>query len=68
MIAYYIKNKIPIKPKGIILKKAYSRKKLYIGHLRAWECLAYYYIPLKKRYKLEFIVVKTYFIGYIFIS
>jgi hypothetical protein len=45
-------------------EEAYSGKKPYIGHLRAWGCLAYHYIPLEKRRKLEPTAVKTCFIGY----
>jgi hypothetical protein len=67
-IACYIRNRIPVGPKGMTPEEAYSGKKLYIGHLRAWGCLAYYYIPLEKRYKLEPTAVKTCFIGYMPIS
>jgi hypothetical protein len=40
-IASYFRNQTPIGPGGITPEKAYSRKKLYIGHLQAYECLAY---------------------------
>lgn len=41
--ACYLRNRIPIGPNGITPEEAYSGKKLYIGYLRAWGCLAYYY-------------------------
>jgi hypothetical protein len=62
--ACYIRNRIPVGPKGMTPEEAYSGKKPYIGHLRAWGCLAYHYIPLEKRRKLEPTAAKTYFIGY----
>jgi hypothetical protein len=67
-IACYIRNKLLIRPKGITLKEAYSGKKPYIGHLRAWGCLAYPYIPLEKRRKLEPTAIKACFIGYMLTS
>jgi hypothetical protein len=32
---YYIKNKLFIKLKGIMLKEVYNNKKLYISYLKA---------------------------------
>jgi hypothetical protein len=66
--ACYIRNRLPIGPKGITPEEAYSGKKPYIGHLRAWGCLAYPHIPLEKRRKLEPTAIKACFIGYMPIS
>ena len=62
--ACYIRNRIPVGPKGMTPEEAYSGKKPYIGHLKAWGCLAYHYIPLENRRKLEPTATKTCFIGY----
>ena len=63
-IACYIRNRLPVGPKGITPEEAYSGKRPYIGHFRAWGCLVYPYIPLERRRKLEPIAIKACFIGY----
>jgi hypothetical protein len=47
--ACYLRNRTPIGPNGKTLEEAYSGKKPYIRHLRAYGCLAYAYIPKEKR-------------------
>ena len=62
--ACYLRNRVPVGPKGITPEEAYTGKKPYVGHLRAWGCLAYPFIPLEKRRKLQPIAGKAIFIGY----
>jgi hypothetical protein len=62
--ACYIRNRVPIGPNGVTPEEAYSGKKPYIGHLKAWGCLAYPYIPLEQRRKLQPTAGKACFIGY----
>jgi hypothetical protein len=61
---YYIQNRIPVEPKRITPEEAYSGKRLYIRHLRAWGCLVYYYIPLEQRRKIQPTARRACFIGY----
>jgi len=63
--ACYLRNRTPIGPGGITLKEAYSGKKPYIGHLKAFGCIAYYNIPKERRDKLESTALRTVFIGYV---
>lgn len=62
--ACYIRNRTPVGPKGITPVEAYSGKKPYVGHLRAWGCLSYPHIPLERRRKMEPTAGKACFIGY----
>ena len=50
--ACYLRNRTPIGPKGLTPEEAYSGKKPYIGHLRAYGCIAYAHIPKETRQKL----------------
>jgi hypothetical protein len=63
--ACYIRNRVPVGPKGMTPEEAYSGKKPYIGHLRAWGCLPYAHIPLENRRKIQPTARRTCFIGYI---
>jgi len=47
--ACYLRNRTPIGPDGKTPEEAYSGKKPYIGHLKAYGCLAYAYIPKERR-------------------
>ena len=51
--ASYLRNRTPIGPGNITPEEAYSGIVPYIGHLRAYGCLAYAYIPTENRDKLE---------------
>jgi transposase InsO family protein len=63
--ACYLRNRTPVGPSGITPEEAYSGKRLYIGHLRAFGCTAYAYIAKERRLKLEPNAKKMVFIGYI---
>jgi hypothetical protein len=43
--AYYIRNRTPVRPKGLTPEEAYSGRRPYIGHLRAFGCLVYVHVP-----------------------
>jgi hypothetical protein len=62
--ACYLRNRTPIGPGGITPEEAYSGKKPYIGHLRAFGCIAYAHIPKERRQKLDPNAKKTVLIGY----
>ena len=62
--ACYIRNRTPIGPGGKTPEEAYSGKRPYIGHLRAYGCIAYAHIPIEKRQKLESTAQRTCLIGY----
>jgi transposase InsO family protein len=47
--ACYLRNRTLIGPDGKTLEEAYSGKKPYIGHLRAYGCLVYAHIPKERR-------------------
>jgi hypothetical protein len=65
LIASYLRNRTPIGPNRKTLEEAYSRKRPYIGHLRAYGYVAYAHIPEEKRLKLKDVAIKTCLIGYI---
>jgi hypothetical protein len=65
LIASYLWNRTPIGPNGKTPEEAYSGKRPYMGHLRAYGCIAYAYIPKEICLKLKDIAIKTYLIGYI---
>jgi hypothetical protein len=60
----YLYNRTPIGPGGRTLKEVYSSKVPYLGHLRAWGCLAYAHIPRERRQKLDNNTLQIVFIGY----
>ena len=62
--ASYLRNRTPIGPGGITPEEAYSGKVPYIGHLRAYGCLVYAYIPSENREKLEPTARRCILIGY----
>ena len=62
--ACYLRNRTPIGPEGKTPEEAYSGKKPYIGHLRAYGCIAYAYVPKEKRTKFDNTEVRTCLIGY----
>ena len=45
-------------------EEAFSGKKLDVGHLRIFGCIAYFYVPKEKRTKLEPTAEKGIFVGY----
>jgi hypothetical protein len=51
--ACHIRNRIPVRPKGLTPEEAYSSKRPHIGHLRVFGCLAYIHIPYQTRDKLD---------------
>jgi hypothetical protein len=61
----YLQNRTLIGPNRKTPEEAYSGKHPYMGHLRAYGCVAYTHIPKETRLKLEDIAIKTYLIGYI---
>jgi hypothetical protein len=64
--ASYLRNRIPIGPKGLTPEEAYSGKKPSISHLKAYGCLAYAYMPMEKRNnKLDLTAIRTCLVGYI---
>ena len=63
--ASYLRNRAPIGPGGLTLEEVYSGKRPYIGHLRAYGCLAYAYIPEDSRdNKISNRAVRTCLVGY----
>ena len=62
--ACYLRNRTPIGPEGKTPEEAYSGKKPYIGHLKAYGCVAYAHLPEEKRHKLDSTAVRTCLIGY----
>jgi transposase InsO family protein len=62
--ACYLRNRTPIGPNGITPEEAYSGKRPYIGHLRAFGCTAYTYITKERRLKLEPNAKRMAFLGY----
>jgi hypothetical protein len=62
--ACYLRNRTPIGPGGMTSEEAYSGRKPYIGHLRAFGCVAYAYIPKERRQKLDPNAKKMALIGY----
>ena len=63
--ASYIRNRTPIGPGGLTPEEAYSGKKPYIGHLRAYGCIAYAQVPEEIRgNKLETTGIRTCLVGY----
>jgi len=62
--ASYLRNRTPIGPNRVTPEEAYSGQKPYVGHLRAYGCLAYAHIPKENRDKLEPNSVRTCLIGY----
>ncbi|TAQ83565.1 hypothetical protein B7494_g8113 [Chlorociboria aeruginascens] len=59
-------SNIPVRPRDdpVSLPPPDTKKRPYIGHLKAFGCLAYAHILKKKRYKFEPNVLKTIFVGY----
>jgi hypothetical protein len=64
LIVSYLRNRTPIGPNGKTLEEAYSGKRPYMGHLRAYGYIAYTHISKETRLKLEDIAIKTCLIGY----
>ncbi|RFU25060.1 hypothetical protein B7463_g11276, partial [Scytalidium lignicola] len=62
--ACYVRNRTPIGPDGKTPEEAYSGKKPYIGHLRAFGCIAYPIVAKEKLTKLEPTSLRCCFIGY----
>ncbi len=62
--ASYLRNRTPIGPKGKTPEEAYSGRKPYVGHLKAYECVAYAHIPKEVRPKLGDTTIRTCLIGY----
>ncbi|KAM3067034.1 hypothetical protein ACMFMG_012223 [Clarireedia jacksonii] len=62
--ACYLRNRTPIGPEGITPEEAYSGRKPYVGHLRAFGCVAYAHAPKERRQKLDPNAKKMVFIGY----
>jgi hypothetical protein len=62
--ACYLRNRTPIGPGEITPEEAYSGKRPYVGHLKAFGCIAYANIPKERRDKLESTALRTVFIGY----
>ncbi|RFU28076.1 hypothetical protein B7463_g8263, partial [Scytalidium lignicola] len=61
----YLRNRTPIGPEGKTPEEIYTGKQPYIGHLRAFGCVAYPTILPERRSKLESTAIKTCFIGYL---
>ena len=61
----YIQNRSPHKVLGrLTVKKAFTGKKLKVGHFRIFGCLVYCHVPFDKRTKLDSTAEKGIFIGY----
>jgi hypothetical protein len=60
-----LRNRTPIGLGDITPEEAYSSKKLYIGHLRAFGYIIYTYIPKERYQKLDPNTKKIILIGYI---
>jgi hypothetical protein len=60
----YLRNRTPIGPGDMTPEEAYSGKRPYIGHLRAFGCVAYAHIPKERRQKLDPNAKKMVLIGY----
>jgi hypothetical protein len=62
--ASYLRNRTPISPEGKTPEEAYSGRKPSIGHLKAYGCIAYAYVPKEQRQKLRTTTIRTCLIGY----
>ena len=62
--ACYLRNRTPIGPEGKTPEEAYSGQKPYVGHLKAYGCVAYPHIPKEKRQKLGNTAQPAILIGY----
>jgi hypothetical protein len=64
--AVYLQNMSPHSVVGSMTpEEAFSGKKTEVGHFRIFGCITYSYVPSKKRTKLEPMVERGIFVGYI---